>query len=152
MYRHVNKYGDLSTRLPRHNANSSYSRQTTCFMYMNWWGIPFISSAFCRQKPDRCKQFNGLFIIINKLNDKQIKKIICMLIFIICARCISMKVDLLRVNHFFMQDEKKMQISIYFPNPLIIQVSNIPNATKSVPDQFFKWMGTSFEPHSTDFK
>jgi hypothetical protein len=65
-----------------------------------------------------------------------------MIVFIICARCISMKVSLLRVNHFFMQDEKKMQISICFPNPLIIQVSNIPSfyrvAPKSVPGKFFK--------------
>jgi hypothetical protein len=38
-----------------------------------------------------------------------------------------MKVNLLRVNHFFMQDEKEMLISICFPKPLIIQVSNIPN-------------------------
>jgi hypothetical protein len=62
-----------------------------------------------------------------------------MIIFIICARCISMKV---RVNHFFMQDEKEMLVSICFPNPLIIQVSKIPNfyrvGPKSVPGQFFK--------------
>jgi hypothetical protein len=66
-----------------------------------------------------------------------------MIIFIICARCISMKIKLLRVNHFFMQDEKEMLISICFPNTLIIQVSNIPNlhdrvAPKSVPGKFSK--------------
>jgi hypothetical protein len=55
-----------------------------------------------------------------------------MIVFIICARCISMK-----VNNFF------TLISICFPNPLIIQVSNIPNfyrvAPKSVPGKFSKF-------------
>jgi hypothetical protein len=38
-----------------------------------------------------------------------------MIIFIIYARCISMKVSLLWVNHFFMQNEKEMLISICLP-------------------------------------
>jgi hypothetical protein len=59
-----------------------------------------------------------------------------MIIFIIYARCRPMKVNLLRINRFFMQDEKKKLLSQSTHHA----VSNIPNvyrvAPKSVSGQF----------------
>jgi hypothetical protein len=59
-----------------------------------------------------------------------------MIIFIIRARCISMKVNLLRLIISSCKMKKKCKSQFAFPNPLIIQVSNIPNLTGSGPKKY----------------